>query len=331
MIISKSPLRISFFGGGTDFPEYFNLHGGLTLSTTIDKFCYVIVTDIPKVFDYNVQATYSVIERVKSLNELKHPSIRNTLLFTQTERIRIVYDADLPANSGLGSSSSFVIGLLNCIYELNQKNRNPEQLCSDSVYIERVMCGEDGGIQDQIAISYGGFNIIRYTDNNYSINKLLISDERIDELNSKLLLFFTGFTRFSREISTEQKNNVKLNYSKLNRMKKIAENAIAILSDDKCKLDEFGKLLDESWKIKKELATNISNDEIDNLYQIAINAGALGGKLLGSGGAGFLMFFVPKDKQVGVIKALSNLSLIPFGFSKKGSQIIYNSNKEDNK
>lgn len=328
MIISKTPLRVSFFGGGTDFYDYYSSYGGITISTTIDKYCYVTLTELPSIFDYSFQATYSIIERVKSVRELKHPSIKNTLIFTNLDRVRVVYDADLPANSGLGSSSSFVVGLLNCINTFQNKDNDQFRLTRDSIHIERELCNEAGGIQDQIAASHGGFNIIRYDSDGYNIIKVKISKSRLRKLNDSLLLFFTGFTRISQNISLEQNNRLRSNILSLNKMKNYAIEAAEILQDETEDLDKFGILLNESWKLKKSLANNISNDNIDKIYDEAISAGALGGKLLGAGGAGFLLFYVPKKKREAVIHSLKNLVHVDFTFTDNSSEIIYDSRKD---
>jgi D-glycero-alpha-D-manno-heptose-7-phosphate kinase len=328
MIISKTPLRVSFFGGGTDFYEYFEEFGGITISTTIDKYCYVTLTELPAIFDYRYQVTYSIIERVKSLEEMKHPSIKNALFFSGLERARIVYDADMPANSGLGSSSAFVVGLLNCIYTFQNKDFDLKRLTSDAIHVERVLCKEDGGIQDQIACSHGGFNIIKYNSKGYAIQKVTISKARMKQLNNSLVLFFTGFTRISHNISAKQKQNLKSNINHLNKLKEYAYQASIVLQDDSLDLDIFGKLLNDSWLVKKALAKGISNDSIDQIYERAISAGALGGKLLGAGGAGFLLFYVNNSNRESLINSLKDLNQVNFTFTDSASEIIYDSRKE---
>jgi D-glycero-alpha-D-manno-heptose-7-phosphate kinase len=328
MIISKTPLRVSFFGGGTDYYEYFEEFGGITISTTIDKYCYVTLTELPAIFDYRYQVTYSIIERVKSLKEMKHPSIKNALLFSDLERARIVYDADIPANSGLGSSSSFVVGLLNCIYTYQNRDFDLKRLASDAIHVERVLCREDGGIQDQIASSHGGFNIIKYNSEGYAVQKVKISKSRMKQLNNSLVLFFTGFTRISHNISAEQKQNLKSNIHHLNKLKEYAYEASRVLQDDSLDLDIFGKLLNDSWLVKKDLANGISNESVDQIYERAISAGALGGKLLGAGGAGFLLFYVNNSNREALINSLQDLYHVDFNFTESASEIIYDSRKE---
>lgn len=322
MIITKTPFRMSFFGGGTDFPGYYREHGGAVISTTFDKYCMVSVGHLPRFFEYSNQLTYSKIERTKTVEEIEHPAVRNAMKYLDMHELRIDYEADLPARSGLGTSSSFAVGMLYAFYALKGKYVDKKKLAEDAIYLERVLCKESGGIQDQVAASYGGFNRIDFYDGGFRVSPIVISAERKKKLNENLMLFFTGFARFSGEIAAEQEKNIKIKRDELEEMHKLVDVAQQILVS-KVVLSEFGRLLDYTWKLKKRMADSVSNDAIDELYQKAIAAGALGGKLLGAGGGGFILFYVEKDKQEAVKKALDNLLYIPFEFENEGTRIIY--------
>lgn len=324
MIISKTPFRMSFFGGGTDIPDYFNKNKGAVLSTTFDKYCYVITRHLPRFFSYENEFVYSQIERVNEINDINHPLIRNAMNMLDMYEIRASYEADLPAKSGLGTSSSFAVGLLNTFHCLKKENTNKRQLADEAIYLERTLCNESGGWQDQIAASYGGFNRIDFYDNSYNVTPLNISEIRKKQLNDNLLMFFTGYTRISSEI---QKINNIADGSKeehLKEMYHLVDIAQSILEDDNKSINEFGELLGYSWDLKKKTGKAVSNNNIDEIYDKAIDAGAIGGKLLGAGGGGFLVLYVEKDKQRCVKDALSNLMCIPFEFENNGTQIIYN-------
>lgn len=323
MIITKTPFRMSFFGGGTDMSEFFNLHGGAVLSTTFDKYCYVTVRHLPRFFDYKNQVTYSRIERVGDTNEIEHPMVREAMKMLDMHELVITYDADLPARTGLGTSSSFAVGLLNAFYALKGKYVGKKKLADDAIYLERVLCSEAGGLQDQIAASFGGLNRIDFDSNGYRVSPIIISPARKEELNGKLMLFFTGFSRLSAEIQTETKSHLQDKTKQLLEMKNLVDEAEKVLVDKNSSLDEFGRLLDYTWKLKRQTGSKISTNAIDMLYEKAINAGALGGKLLGAGGGGFLLFYVPEDKQEVVKEQLSNLLYVPFQFENGGTEIIY--------
>ena len=313
---------MSFFGGGTDFPDYYKEHGGSVISTTFDKYCMVTVGHLPRYFDYSDQVTYSKVERVSKVDEIQHPAVRNAMKYMDMHELRIDYVADLPARTGLGTSSSFAVGLLNAFYCIQGKYADKKKLAEDAIHIERVMCAEAGGIQDQIAVAYGGFNRIDFDGDGFRVNPIIISDERKKELNSNLMLFFTGFSRFSADIAVNQNKTIKNKLAELRYMKAIVDEAYSVLIS-KTDLSEFGKLLDETWKIKRGLTDQISNDTIDGLYQKAIEAGATGGKLLGAGGGGFLLFYVDKDKQDSVREALTDCVYAPFEFESAGARVLY--------
>ena len=322
MIITKTPFRMSFFGGGTDMPDYFKNKKGAVISTTFDKYCYVTARHLPPFFDYTTELVYSKIERVSKLDDMVHPLVRNTMKYLDMHELRINYESDLPARSGLGTSSSFAVGMLNAFYSLKGKFASKERLAKDAIYIEREMCKEHGGWQDQIAAAYGGFNRIDFNDDEFSVRPILISPERKKELNENLLLFFTGFTRFSSDV--QKSNQSKEDKEKiLDEMLKLVDEAEKILIDDKISLDEFGLLLDKTWKLKRQTGNNVSTDSIDGLYDRAMKSGALGGKLLGAGAGGFLLFYVPKDKQEALKKELSDLLFVPFNFEDGGTKVIY--------
>ncbi len=330
MIITKTPFRMSFFGGGTDLKEFYEEYGGSVLSTTFDKYVYVTVRHLPRFFTYKNQVTYSKIERTKNADEIEHPMVRNAMKLLDMRELIISYDADLPARTGLGSSSSFAVGLLNAFYCLKGKYADKRRLADDAIYVERVMCNEAGGLQDQIAASFGGFNRINFTSEGYEVKPVIISPKRKEQLNNNLMFFFTGFTRLSSEIQKDTKKNTDKNIDTLIRMKGLVDEAEEILVNKERDLDDFGRLLDESWRLKRSTGDKISTDEIDTIYQKALNAGALGGKLLGAGGGGFVVFYVPEEKQEAVKKELNHLLYVPFRFENGGTEVIYYSPEQFN-
>ncbi len=323
MIITKTPFRMSFFGGGTDLPEFFNEYGGSVISTTFDKYCYVTVRHLPPFFDYTTELVYSKIERLNKVDEMVHPMVKNSMKYLNMHELRINYESDLPARSGLGTSSSFCVGLLNAFYHLKKKNPTKAQLAKDSIHIERDMCMEAGGWQDQIAAAFGGFNRIDFKNNEFSVKPINISGERKELLNNRLMLFFTGFTRFSSEV---QKINSETKEEKTNILKKmlsLVDDAEDILVNENRNLDDFGHLLNETWVLKRKTGKSVSNNAIDEFYDNAMAAGALGGKLLGAGAGGFLVFYVREENQEKVKEALKNLLYVPFKFENDGSSIAY--------
>ena len=324
MIITKTPFRMSFFGGGTDMEDYFNQYGGAVISTTFDKYCYVNVRHLPRFFDYTNEISYSKTERVKTVDEIKHPAVRNAMKMLDMHELRLTYEADLPARSGLGTSSSFAVGMLNAFHSLKGKYADKRKLADEAIYLERVLCNESGGWQDQIAASFGGLNRINFSKNGYEVIPIIISPERKKRLNDNLMMFFTGFTRFSSEI--QKTNSITSSAEKLNRLHEmyaLVDKAEAVLQDDHSDLDEFGRLLDYTWQLKRQTGGNVSTSSIDKLYEEGKNAGALGGKLLGAGGGGFLIFYVQPDKQEAVREAMKDLLYIPFEFEDSGTRVIY--------
>ena len=323
MIITKTPFRMSFFGGGTDMEDYFKENGGAVLSTTFDKYCYVTVRHLPRFFDYTTELSYSKIERVTDVDDIKHPAIRNAMKFLDMHEIRLTYESDLPARSGLGTSSSFAVGMLNAFYALKGKYADKKKLADEAIYLERVLCGEAGGLQDQIAASYGGFNRINFNGEGYEVLPVVISPERKKKLNDNLLMFFTGFTRFSSDVQKANASDKKDKTAQLKEMQALVDEAERILTDKYSDMDEFGYLLDHTWKLKRRTGSAVSTDNIDYLYDKGIKAGALGGKLLGAGGGGFLVFYVQPEYRESVCKAMQELMYIPFEFETGGSRIIH--------
>lgn len=323
MIITKTPFRMSFFGGGTDMESFFKENGGSVLSTTFDKYCYVNVRHLPRFFDYSTELSYSKTERVTDIDTIEHPAIRNAMKMLDMHEIRLTYEADLPARSGLGTSSSFAVGMLNAFYALKGKYASKKQLADEAIYLERVLCDEAGGWQDQIAASFGGFNRIDFNADGYSVHPIIISPERKKRLNDNLMMFFTGFTRFSSDIQKANHLDDESKNKQLKQMLTLVDEAESILTDQSKDLDDFGRLLDATWKLKRQTGKSVSTNNIDNLYDKGITAGALGGKLLGAGGGGFLVFYVQPEKQMLVKEAMKDLLYIPFKFEDGGTQVIY--------
>lgn len=323
MIITKTPFRMSFFGGGTDMESFFKENGGSVLSTTFDKYCYVNVRHLPRFFDYSTELSYSKTERVTNIDDIEHPAIRNAMKMLDMHEIRLTYEADLPARSGLGTSSSFAVGMLNAFYALKGKYASKKQLADEAIYLERVLCNEAGGWQDQIAASFGGFNRIDFNADGYTVHPVIVSPQRKQQLNNNLMMFFTGFTRFSSEIQKANKLDDESKTKQLKQMLTLVDEAESILTDQSKDLDDFGRLLDVTWKLKRQTGKSVSTSNIDNLYDKGISAGALGGKLLGAGSGGFLVFYVTPEKQAAVKEAMEDLLYIPFKFEDSGTQVIY--------
>lgn len=325
MIITKTPFRISFFGGGTDIPQYFENGMGSIISTTFNKYVYTIIRHLPKFFDYSTELIYSKIERINSIDEMQHPMVRNAMKYMNIKDMHILYDADLPARSGLGTSSSFAVGLLNAFNLIKGVKASKKQLADDAIYLERVLCNESGGWQDQIAASFGGFNRIDFNKEGYHVRKINISKPREEMLDNNLLLFFTGFTRFSSDIQKDTLSTIEDKKKQLDQMLLLVDEAQNILENETNDLDDFGRLLHKEWMLKKSTGKAISNEYIDNLYNKALEAGALGGKLLGAGGGGFLLFYVTDENKNRVRKAFSNLMEVQFRFEKEGTHVLHSS------
>lgn len=324
MIITKTPFRMSFFGGGTDIPDFFKEYGGAVISSTFDKYCYVTVRHLPGFFDWKSHLTYSSQEYVSSYDEIQHPAIKNAMRMLDMHELRVIYDADLPARSGLGTSSSFAVGMLGAFHALKGKYLSKRQLADEAIYLERDLCKEMGGWQDQIAAAFGGLNRIDFSQDGYRVQPIIINPQKKKELNERLLMFFTGFTRISAEVqeaNASSKNQTKIDMLyKMHELVDVAEN---ILTDKHSDLDDFGRLLDYTWQLKRQTGRAVSNNDIDCIYNAGRKAGALGGKLLGAGGGGFMLFYARPEHHKRVQEAMRGLLHIPFQFENDGMRIIY--------
>jgi len=324
MIISRTPFRISFFGGGTDYPTWFREHGGAVVGTAIDKYCYISVRRLPPFFEHRSRIVYSQVELITDHAEIRHPAVRGVLTDKGvTDGLEIHHDADLPARSGLGSSSSFTVGLLNALAALDGRMMSKRELGREAIRIEQDVLKESVGCQDQLWAAFGGFNHIEFfPDGEFAVSPIVLPAERRKELLQSLMLFFTGFTRFSSDFAKEQLANIGQRKAQLRTMRGMVNSAIEILSDSRTPLREFGELLHEAWVVKRELANTVSNRQIDEIYEGAREAGALGGKLLGAGGGGFMLLMVEADRQQAVRERLKNLVNVSFGFENEGSKIV---------
>lgn len=331
MIISKTPFRISFFGGGTDYPVWYREHGGAVLATSMNKYCYITCRPLPPFFGYKYRIVYSKHETAKEISEIQHPSVRETLSFMNIDSgVEIHHDADLPARTGLGSSSAFTVGLLNALYALKGKMAAKTQLALDAIHIEQERIGENVGSQDQTTAAFGGLNKIEFGgEHKIRVQPITINSKKCRLLQDHLMLFFTGFSRTASDIAREQIRKTPEKKRELNKMMEMVGEAIAILNGSDSNITDFGRLLHESWMIKRSLTDRISTPEIDKIYAAAMNAGALGGKVLGAGGGGFILFFVEPDNQSKVKEKLGNLLHVPFKFENLGSQIIYYAPEND--
>lgn len=328
MIISRTPVRISLFGGGTDYPAYYERQSGIVLGTTINKYTYVSVNTLSEFFEHNIRIGYSKTELVKKPEEIVHPSIRECLLHKNISgNLDIHIFSDLPAKTGLGSSSSFTVGFLNALSALEGKKVSKQKLALDACHIEQELIKENVGSQDQFHAAYGGFNIIEFSPNHINVRPVIISLEKLQLLENSLMIFYTGLTRFASDVVKEQidKTKTKSNDTYLLKMKdmvKTAEDLISTSSKDNM-IKDLGQLLDESWQLKKQLSSKISNSKIDEAYDIAKKAGAYGGKLCGAGSGGFLALLAPENKKAEIRENLKNLLEVYFKFENQGSTIIY--------
>jgi D-glycero-alpha-D-manno-heptose-7-phosphate kinase len=324
MIISRTPFRISFFGGGTDYPGWYQKNAGAVLSTTIDKYCYISLRYLPPFFEHKHRIVYSIVENVKTIREIKHPAAKALLeLFKIDKGLEIHHDGDLPARSGLGSSSAFTVGMLNCLYALKGRIVSKTELAKQAIRVERDILKENVGSQDQIAVACGGFNkIIFHNDHNFKIEPMTLHKGKIDLLQKRLMLIYTGLSRFATDIARDQIKNTPHKKSELLAMQQMVDYAIEILNSNK-DINEFGKLLHESWLLKRSLSDKITNDTIDTLYQTALKNGAIGGKLLGAGGGGFMLLFAPPERQKRIKEKLKKFLHVNFAFEGEGSRVIY--------
>ncbi|MDP3956375.1 MAG: kinase [bacterium] len=327
MIITKTPLRISFFGGGTDYPGWYKKNNGSVLSATINKYSYLHAQRLPPFFPYKIKVAWSRLEEVNSVEEIVHPSVRETLRFLglDDDYLTVHYTGDLPARSGMGSSSSFTVGLLHALYGLKNIIPDKQRLAEEAIHIEQNLIKENVGSQDQVAAAFGGFNRIDFHNHGgFTVTPLRLEDGQLKELQSHMMLFFSGFSRTASEIAAEQIKNIPNKTQELKTMHSMVDEAVDILKNKNGDwLGNFGKLLNKTWELKKGLSSKISNSAIDNFYNRALEAGALGGKLLGAGGGGFLLIYARPEDHETIKKSLKELLHVPFAFEDKGSQIIY--------
>jgi D-glycero-alpha-D-manno-heptose-7-phosphate kinase len=324
MVITRTPLRISFFGGGTDYPVWYREHGGSVLSTTIDKCCYLNLRYLPPFFEYRSRISYSKIENVARNCDIEHPSVQACLKFMGIEDgVEVHHVADLPARSGLGTSSAFTVGLLLGLYALRGTLRDKRGLAADAIHVEQDLIGEAVGSQDQVSAAYGGLNRINFErDGSIDVRPVLAPQSRLDDFERHLALYFTGFSRTASEIAAEQIRLTSEKQRQLAALRAMVDQAEAILANPKTDLLDFGRLLHEGWQLKRSLTSKITNSSIDEIYQAGLSAGALGGKLLGAGGGGFMLFFVPPEHRRGLRERLRHLLCIPFKFSSRGSEVV---------
>ena len=324
MIISRTPHRISFFGGGTDYPDYYLKHGGKVLGTAIDKYCYLSLRKLPPYFEYKHRVVYSKMENVNTIDEIIHPAVRETLKYLNIDfGVSVHHDGDIPARSGMGSSSAFTVGILNSLYALNGKMVSREELTREAIHVEQNLIKESVGSQDQAFAAHGGFNIIEFLQNGeIFVEPIILTPERLKAFEDRLMLFFTGLSRIASDIASDKIKNIPNNNPNLSRMKNLVDEAYKIIICPNRDLNEFGELMNETWELKKRLSDKISNQEIEEMYDAAIKNGAIGGKLCGAGGGGFMLFYVKPHNQQKVKEALKDYLHVPFKFDFDGSKII---------
>ena len=325
MIITRTPFRISFFGGGTDYPAWYQEHGGAVLATSIDKYCHISCRYLPPFFEHKHRIVYSIIENVQRVDEIKHPAVRAILDWAECDNqgLEVHHDGDLPARSGLGSSSSFTVGLIHALSALRGKYLAKDDLAAQAIHMEQHIIKENVGSQDQITAAFGGFNRIDFKANDtFQVSPVILTKDRLHEFQSHLMLCFTGFSRIASEIAKSKIENFKSRVTELNRMTEMVDEAIQILQNTKTPIEEVGRLLYQSWLCKRSLSDKVSTPEIDYLYEEAMRAGAVGGKILGAGGGGFLLLFVRPELQSKVRERLKHLIHVPFEFENSGSRVV---------
>jgi D-glycero-alpha-D-manno-heptose-7-phosphate kinase len=324
LIISRTPYRISFFGGGTDYPAWYRKHGGAVVATSIDKYCYLTCRHLPPFFEHRIRLVYSKIENCHGIDDIAHPAAREILRFLRFDRgVEIHHDGDLPARSGIGSSSAFCVGLLHALYALKGEMASKQRLALESIQIEQDILRETVGSQDQMTAAHGGFNhVVFHANGEITVHPVTISQERLRELDAHLMLFFTGIKRTSSDVAQSYVANLDANRRHLRIMRDLVDEALTVLKSD-TDLNAFGELLHEGWHAKRNLSREVSNSEVDEIYQTALAAGAVGGKLIGAGGGGFLLLFASPDRQEALRQKLERLIHVPFHFEFSGSQIIF--------
>lgn len=330
MIISRTPFRVSFLGGGTDYPGWYRKHGGAVIATTINKYCYLTCRFLPPFFEHKIHLVYSKIERCQTIDEIQHPSIRETVRFLGLDRgLEIHHDADLPARCGMGSSSSFTVGLLHALHGLQGQIRSRRDLALDAIHIEQDLVKETVGSQDQVLAAYGGLNLINFLPNGeISVRPVILPQERVTELNDHLMLFYTCIKRTASEIAKDYVEDLDAKKAQLRILKELVTEGLNVLASGES-LTRFGELLHEAWQIKRGLSSKTTNAEVDQIYELARKAGAVGGKLTGAGGGGFMLLLVPPEKQASVKAALKGTIHVPFTMESSGSQIIFYDPEED--
>lgn len=332
MIITRTPYRISFFGGGTDYPAWFENFGpGAVISTTIDKYCYLACRYFPPFFDIKNRIVWSKIELVNNFDEIEHPTVKEALKFLGLkDGVEIHHYGDLPARSGIGSSSSFMVGLLHVLHAIQNTPLSRKELALEAFHVEQERAKTNVGCQDHAAAAFGGFNRITFGGSEkINVQPVAVSPEIKELLENRLLMVFVGLARNASEIAAEQIKMTKQKESELRNMLCLVDKAEQILKGSPDKLDDFGRLLHETWVLKKSISKIISNNQIDEIYSQARQAGALGGKLLGAGSGGFMIFYVPPEKQKTVKEALKKLLHVPFKFENSGTTIIYSGTSEN--
>jgi D-glycero-alpha-D-manno-heptose-7-phosphate kinase len=329
MVISRTPFRISFFGGGSDYPSWVREHGGAVLSVAIDKYCYLTCRYLPPFFEHRFRIVYSHIENVKRVEEIRHPAVRGALQVLKIDRgLEIHHDGDLPARSGMGSSSAFAVGILHALHALEGRMRSKEQLALEAIHLEQEVLRENVGAQDQVASAFGGFNAVRFSrDGRFSVQPVLLPEQRLREFKDHLSLFFTGVSRSSSEIAGTFIGSLREKEATIHRFTAMVDEAVGHVNAGR--FTEFGQLLDEAWQLKRGLSPAVSTSLVDEAYARARAAGALGGKLLGAGGGGFLLVFAPPERRRDVRQALSHLLHVPFDFEPSGSQIVLYDPEQD--
>jgi D-glycero-alpha-D-manno-heptose-7-phosphate kinase len=330
MIISRTPYRLSFFGGGTDYPAWYRQHGGEVLGVTIDKYSYITCRHLPPFFEHRFCVMYSKTEYCQSVEEISHPAVKGVLQFLRLDRgLEIHHDGDLPARSGMGSSSAFTVGLLHALYALTGRLASKRQLALESVHIEQDLLKETVGSQDQVLAAYGGLNHVEFlASGDISVRPVTISADRLRELNAHLMLFYTGIKRTASNVADSYVNDLQTRSRQLRLLKDLVRESLTILSEGR-DVTAFGHLLHEAWQAKRSLSARVSNGDVDDIYAAAVKAGAIGGKLAGAGGGGFLLLFVEPDRQAAVMQALDSLIHVPFRFEFSGSQILFADNEQD--
>lgn len=330
MIITRTPYRISFFGGGTDFPAYYERHGGAVLSATINKYSYLHCRLLPPFFDHNYRIRYYQTERVATVDEIRHPSVRECLKFLNFSKpLELLHSGDIPAMSGIGSSSSFTVGLLLALHGLRGRMVTKRELAEQAIEVEQRLIMENVGSQDQYAAAFGGFNRIEFGPaDRIVLSPLTLEADKLARLQARLLFCFSGVSRLSSEIQTEQLGRINQITSELKDMKQLVDEAQKILDAPPDRLDEFGRLLDTAWRIKRKFSSKVSNPGLDDLYDRALKAGALGGKVCGAGGGGFLVFYVPEEHRRAVEEALRPSLIVPLRFERLGAHVIFYSHDD---